>query len=191
MTTPIDATIAELAAGACAAHGLVLVQARLAGDTRNLTVRVLVERPDGSSPTLEECSAVSRTIGTQLDVNETINSRYMLEVGTPGLDRPLVTPADYTRFVGRQAKLQFSVKQLIGNGTQAPEYLPGVTGLITKASEKDVTLDIKHPTCTVTVKFIDIRYAHLQPSDTEMQMVMKGEKLPGQVGGHKVQQAIN
>jgi ribosome maturation factor RimP len=190
MTTPIDATITELATAACAAHGLTLVQARLAGDTRNLTVRVLVERPDGSSPTLEECSTVSRTIGTQLDVNETINSRYLLEVGTPGLDRPLVTPADYSRFIGRQAKLQFSVKQLIGNGTQAAEYLPGVTGLITKASDKDVTLDIKHPTCTVAVKFADIRFAHLAPSDAEMAQVMKGVPLPGQVS-NTVSETIN
>lgn len=189
MTTPVDVQIAELASEACAAHGLSLVQARLQGDARYLTLRVLVERMDGSSPTLEECAAVSRTLGTQIDVAELINSRYMLEVGSPGLDRPLVTPADYTRFTGRQAKLQFSVKQLIGNGSMASEYLPGVTGTIKQATGTDVALDIKHPTCSIRVKFADIRHAHLVATDDDLARVMKGEALPGQVV-HKIKPSL-
>ncbi|HEX2859322.1 MAG TPA: ribosome maturation factor RimP [Alphaproteobacteria bacterium] len=182
MSTPIDVTINQMALEACEALGLSLVQARLGGDSRNLTLKVLVERPDGSSPTLEECTKVSRTMGTQLDVAETIKSRYHLEVGTPGLDRPLVKPADFKRFVGRQTKLQFSSKQLIGNGAQASEYLPGVTGVLTGATDTDIEMAIKHPTCTIRVKYADLRYAHLVPSDAELAMVMKGERLPGQVG---------
>ena len=64
-------------------------------------------RPD-ASPTIQDIERVSRDISAILDVEETIEHRYTLEVSSPGLDRPLRTPKDYRRFVGRLAKLVVS-----------------------------------------------------------------------------------
>jgi ribosome maturation factor RimP len=58
--------------------------------------------------TLDVCSKVSRDISTALDVLELIGGHYRLEVGTPGLERRLYTPADYRRFQGRLAKLKLA-----------------------------------------------------------------------------------
>ena len=61
-----------------------------------------------ASPTIEDCEHVSRDVSAILDVEETIDHRYTLEVSSPGLDRPLRTAADYRRFAGRLAKIVVS-----------------------------------------------------------------------------------
>ena len=60
------------------------------------------------SPTIEDCERVSRDVGAILDVEETIDQSYTLEVSSPGLDRPLRHAADYRRFAGRLAKIVVS-----------------------------------------------------------------------------------
>jgi ribosome maturation factor RimP len=64
--------------------------------------------PVDASPTIEDCERVSRDVSAILDVEETIDHRYTLEVSSPGLDRPLRTAADYRRFAGRLAKIVVS-----------------------------------------------------------------------------------
>ncbi len=60
------------------------------------------------SPTIEDCERVSRDVSAILDVEETIDQSYTLEVSSPGLNRPLRHAADYRRFVGRLAKIVVS-----------------------------------------------------------------------------------
>jgi ribosome maturation factor RimP len=64
--------------------------------------------PAEASPSIRDLEHVSRDVSAILDVEETIDHRYTLEVSSPGLDRPLRTPADYRRFVGRLAKIVVS-----------------------------------------------------------------------------------
>lgn len=104
----------------CRAHGVELVEVVYAREPGGAVLRILIdrERPGlieadgtpkpGSGVTLEDCKAVSRDIGTALDVNEDAlpSARYRLEVGSPGLDRPLVRPRDFERFAGAQVKVQ-------------------------------------------------------------------------------------
>ena len=54
------------------------------------------------------CEHVSRDMSAILDVEETIDHSYTLEVSSPGLDRPLRSAADYRRFAGRLAKIVVS-----------------------------------------------------------------------------------
>ncbi len=61
-----------------------------------------------ASPTIKDLECVSRDMSAILDVEETIDHSYTLEVSSPGLDRPLRTAADYRRFVGRLAKIVVS-----------------------------------------------------------------------------------
>ncbi len=65
-------------------------------------------RPPDPSPTVKDCEHVSRDVSAILDVEETIDHRYTLEVSSPGLDRPLRHAADYRRFAGRLAKIVVS-----------------------------------------------------------------------------------
>jgi ribosome maturation factor RimP len=71
------------------------------------------DAPDGrsaadASPSIRDCENVSRDVSAILDVEETIDHQYTLEVSSPGLDRPLRSAADYRRFVGRLAKIVVS-----------------------------------------------------------------------------------
>ena len=73
-------------------------------------VRVFIDRPGPAatpkeSVSIEDCEQVSREIGTILDVEDPLPFAYMLEVSSPGLDRPLRNAGDYSRFAGRLAKV--------------------------------------------------------------------------------------
>jgi ribosome maturation factor RimP len=61
-----------------------------------------------ASPSIEDCERVSRDVSAILDVEETIDQSYTLEVSSPGLDRPLRSVTDYRRFAGRLAKIVVS-----------------------------------------------------------------------------------
>lgn len=57
---------------------------------------------------IQDCERVSRDVSAMLDVEETIDHPYTLEVSSPGLDRPLRAASDYRRFAGRLAKIVVS-----------------------------------------------------------------------------------
>ena len=76
-------------------------------------VRVVIDRPGPAatpeeSVSVEDCAEVNRELSTILDVEDPLPFTYVLEVSSPGLDRPLREPADYERFAGRLAKLVVS-----------------------------------------------------------------------------------
>jgi ribosome maturation factor RimP len=82
--------------------GVELVRRGAAG----LLLRVYIDQPEGI--TLDDCAAVSHQLSGVLDVEDPIRERYLLEVSSPGMDRPLYTPAHYARFEGHKAKLKLA-----------------------------------------------------------------------------------
>ena len=60
---------------------------------------------------IEDCETVSREVSAQLDVEDPISGNYTLEVSSPGVDRPLFTPAQFGRFVGESAKVGLKLPQ--------------------------------------------------------------------------------
>ncbi len=67
------------------------------------TLRVYIDSPEGVD--VDDCADVSRQLSAILDVEDPIAGEYSLEVSSPGLDRPLVLPEHYRRFVGETVKL--------------------------------------------------------------------------------------
>ena len=65
----------------------------------NALLRLYIDAP-GRLVGIEDCEAVSREVSANLDVNDPIASQYTLEVSSPGIDRPLKTEADLSRFCG-------------------------------------------------------------------------------------------
>ena len=65
-------------------------------------LRIYVEKPDGNT-SLEDCGELSGRIDGVAD--ELINEKFYLEVSTPGLERKLKRPKDFTRFTGRKVKI--------------------------------------------------------------------------------------
>jgi ribosome maturation factor RimP len=102
--TGVALRVAALAEPVLADMGFRLVRVRMSGPT----LQIMAERPDGSF-TIEDCERVSRALSPMLDVEDVIATRYHLEVSSPGIDRPLVRPADFETWAGHEAKIEMAV----------------------------------------------------------------------------------
>ncbi|MDQ2971449.1 MAG: ribosome maturation factor RimP [Pseudomonadota bacterium] len=67
-------------------------------------LRLYIDR-DGEPVTVDDCEVASREISTLLDVEDPIQGHYVLEVSSPGIDRPLFNAAQFARFVGDEVKV--------------------------------------------------------------------------------------
>jgi len=102
--TSIEERVREIAERAARDRGVELVHAEVAGAGRSPVIRLFIDKEGGV--THEDCSEVSRHVGTVLDVEDFIPGAYTLEVSSPGLERGLYRAADYERFAGRPAKMK-------------------------------------------------------------------------------------
>jgi ribosome maturation factor RimP len=85
--------------------GFELVEMERSGASGRPIFRLRIDRPDsldGEGVTLEECAAVNRSLQQLLDGRAGIPERYVLEISSPGVERPLVRPRDFERFAGRE-----------------------------------------------------------------------------------------
>jgi len=89
------------------AMGYEFVGAQYGQAENGLTLRVFIDKENGV--VLDDCSAVSRQISATLDVDDLIESAYMLEVSSPGIDRPLFTLAHFERHIGETVRLKMQV----------------------------------------------------------------------------------
>ena len=85
--------------------GYDLVELRKGGTVRRPLLDVRIDRRDGSRITIEECAQVSRALEPRLDASGLVGDNYVLEVSSPGVERPLRTADDWRRFAGRMAKV--------------------------------------------------------------------------------------
>jgi len=88
------------------AMGYAIVQVRLADGAKRRTLTIMAERKDDVNMGFDDCTQISNTVSALLDVEDPITTAYNLEVCSPGLDRPLTKLADYTRYLGHEAKIE-------------------------------------------------------------------------------------
>ncbi len=105
-------------------EGLELVDVELKGGRTNQLLRVYIDKAQGV--THADCQLVSEQLSALLDVEDPFAGRYVLEVSSPGLDRKLVKPGDYTHFVGRRARLV--LREPVGNQRVFEGRLAGLEG---------------------------------------------------------------
>lgn len=79
---------------------LELFELKLGGSKGRPVLDVRVERQDGEKVTVDDCAAASRAIEAKLDAEDFGGRRYVLEVSSPGIERPLRNAKDWRRFVG-------------------------------------------------------------------------------------------
>jgi ribosome maturation factor RimP len=86
-------------------EGMELVDVEFkSGRSRNL-VRVFIDKVGGV--TLDDCENISRQLGAILDVKDLMKNAYILEISSPGVDRPMRTDRDYERSLGRTMRVTF------------------------------------------------------------------------------------
>jgi ribosome maturation factor RimP len=97
-----------------------LVELRRGGSRGRPVLEIRIERVDRSKVTLEDCTRVSRALEARLDALDGMPGQYVLEVSSPGADRPLRTEQEWRRFVGRHATVTCAV---LPGGRQEVEIL--------------------------------------------------------------------
>lgn len=100
----IDRRLASIVAPTVEGMGFRLVRLRLMGGKR-ITLQVMAERVDGTME-VEDCARLSRALSAVLDVEDPVEREYVLEVSSPGIDRPLTRLEDFDRWEGHEARLE-------------------------------------------------------------------------------------
>lgn len=133
--------------------GYELVDLERAGSKARPILRLRIDRPDSDQGvTLDDCAKVSRELETFLDENPDLGERYVLEVSSPGVERPLVKRKDYERFAGKEIAIKTS--EAVGDlGKRVEGVLRGI-------SEGDV-VQLEVEGRTVEVERDNIKKAHL------------------------------
>ena len=80
-----------------------LVELRRRGSRSRPVLEVRIERRDGAPLSVDDCARVSRALEAKLDEGRLVGDRYVLEVSSPGVERPLRSAAEWRRFVGQSA----------------------------------------------------------------------------------------
>jgi len=104
MPKDVVQSVRDVVAPVIASEGLELVDVEFKREGRTWYLRIFIDKPAGV--TLSDCEKISKEVGVLLDVEDLIHRSYTLEVSSPGLDRPLKTKGDYTRFQGRLVKIK-------------------------------------------------------------------------------------
>jgi ribosome maturation factor RimP len=113
-------------------------------------VRLYIDREGGV--TIDDCEKVSHQISGALDVEDLVHGPYTLEVSSPGLDRPLFTPAHFARYAGQEVKIR----------THVPvDGRRNFRGTIRAADETKVLLSVDG--ADVALMFDQIEKANLVP----------------------------
>jgi len=100
----LEARINSLAEQVAEAMGMQVVLTEIKGGGSRSIVRVYIDTPAGV--TLVDCERFSKRFSVSLDVEDWIPWTYVLEVSSPGLDRPLRKEEDFQRFQGKKAKVR-------------------------------------------------------------------------------------
>ncbi len=124
---------------------------------KNPVLQIMAEKPDGTM-TVENCSSLSREISATLDVEDQISGKYLLEVSSPGSDRPLTRLKDFESYKGFDAKVE--LKEF----TEGQKKIKGVLGgiednsIIFQTNEEDWVIpfeDIKKAKLILTDDLIN------------------------------------
>ena len=122
--TAIDRRLADLIGPVIEGLGFELVRIRLMGGKTRI-LQIMVDRPDGGIE-VDECATCSTAISAVMDVEDPIEDNYILEVSSPGIDRPLTRLKDFDMWVDYEARLETT--ELIDGRRRFKGDLAGVEG---------------------------------------------------------------
>lgn len=103
--TAEDLKLLDLLDPVAEAAGYEIVRLRLMGGAERRRLQIMAERPDGEM-NVEDCTRLSRKVSEVMDAADPISGEYVLEVSSPGIDRPLTRPKDFETYEGYEIKLE-------------------------------------------------------------------------------------
>ena len=176
---PLQATLIKIIEPVVQAAKLELVDVRFLLEQGGWTLRVQIDIPVdqitdvNEVPTnrvsLLECEDMSRELSAVLDVEDPIKQAYSLEISSPGIDRPLRTPAHFKHFIGSEAKIALALPLQTPTGERR-----NFKGFIRAATDTTVTVECDGQPFELVID--DIDHAKLVP---DWDAVMKGKSGVG------------
>lgn len=164
----------------CQQAGFELVDLRLVLEQEGWTLRVQVDLPiDETIPPsevppdrvdLQDCENLSRELSAVLDVDDPIPQAYSLEVGSPGIDRPLRTEQHFRYYAGSDIKVQLSHGLPTESGSERKNF----RGILQGAADGKLTISVDGQPFQLPID--DVEQAKLVP---DWDAVMKGKSGVG------------
>ena len=156
--TAEDLKLLELLDPVADAAGYGIVRLRLMGGAERRKLQVMAERPDGEMM-VEDCAQLSRAISEVLDAADPITGEYVLEVSSPGIDRPLTRLEDFETYEGYEVKLELD---------RLAEGRKRFRGVLAGIDDGQVAIDLEGETETTLIPFAWIVEAKLVLNDDLM-----------------------
>jgi ribosome maturation factor RimP len=178
--TAMDRRLAALLRPVIEGMGFELVRIRLMGGATR-TLQIMADRPDGGIE-VDECGEISTAVSAVLDVEDPIEDNYVLEVSSPGIDRPLTRLKDFETWQGWEARLE--TNELIDGRRRFKGMLAGVEG-------EEVLIEILEgrETLTIGLQFDWLSDAKLILTDDLIAEMLRQKKVGGQISDTEIDES--
>ena len=154
--TAEDRALLEMIDPVAESLGLAVVRVRLMGGTLRRRLQIMAERVIDNDISVEECARLSRAVSEVFDAADPISGEYLLEVSSPGIDRPLTRLIDFDLFEGYEARLE--TDRMVEGRKRFKGILAGVEG-------ENVAIDLDGEEDTALIPFEWIADAKLVLTD--------------------------
>jgi ribosome maturation factor RimP len=168
--TAMDRRLAEIITPAIEGLGFELVRIRLMGGATR-TLQIMADRPDGGI-VVDDCGEISTAVSAVLDVEDPIEENFVLEVSSPGIDRPLTRLKDFEMWKGWEARIETT--ELIDGRRRFKGMLAGVEG-----EEVLIELDEGNEPVTIGLNFEWLSDAKLILTDDLITEMLRQKKVSG------------
>jgi ribosome maturation factor RimP len=168
--TAMDRRLADIVTPVIEGLGFELVRIRLMGGATR-TLQIMADRPDGGI-VVDECGDISLAVSAVLDVEDPIEENFVLEVSSPGIDRPLTRLKDFEMWKGWEARIETT--ELIDGRRRFKGMLAGVEG-----EEVLVELDEGTEPVIIGLQFDWLSDAKLILTDDLITEMLRQKKVSG------------
>jgi ribosome maturation factor RimP len=166
--TAIDRRLADIVGPVIEGMGFELVRIRLMGG-KTRTLQIMADKADGGID-VDDCGAISTAVSLVLDVEDPVEDNYILEVSSPGIDRPLTRLKDFDIWSGWEARIETT--ELIDGRRRFKGTLAGVEG-------DEVLIEIEEG--TVGLKFDWLSDAKLILTEELITEMLRQRKISGAI----------
>ena len=156
--TAEDLRLLELLEPVAEAAGYEIVRLRLMAGKAQRRLQIMAETPDGEM-VVEDCARLSRAISAVMDAADPISGEYVLEVSSPGVDRPLTRLKDFAEYEGFEARLELD---------RLAEGRKRFKGVLAGVENDSVAIDLEGEDHTALVPFAWLVEAKLVLTDDLM-----------------------
>ncbi len=168
--TAIDRRIADIINPVIEGLGFELVRIRLMGGKTRI-LQIMADKPEGGIE-VDDCATISTAVSAIMDVEDPIEENYVLEVSSPGIDRPLTRLKDFDMWQGWEARIETT--ELIDGRRRFKGTVSGTEG-----DEILITIEEAGEPVTIGLKFDWLSDAKLILTDDLIAEMLRQKKASG------------